>query len=88
MKDVRYWMADLNEEALLVDGFEEAFIGFAERCGQPLLAVYDREKCIAVLCGSMTREDAEEYFDFNIAGAWVGEMTPLFLTRYEDDPEA
>jgi hypothetical protein len=27
----------------------------------------------------MSREDAEEYFDFNVAGAWVGEGMPVFL---------
>jgi hypothetical protein len=36
----------------------------------------------------MTEEEAEEYFSFNTLGAWVGEHTPLFLTRphaQEDD---
>jgi hypothetical protein len=27
----------------------------------------------------MTEEEAEEYLDFNVIGAYVGEMTPLFL---------
>ena len=29
-------------------------------------------------CG-MTEEDAVEYFDYNVQGAWVGEGTPIFL---------
>ena len=32
------------EELLLADGFEAALIGTGERCGQPTIAVYDREK--------------------------------------------
>jgi hypothetical protein len=28
----------------------------------------------------MTYNEAIEYFEFNIIGAWVGEHTPLFLT--------
>ena len=45
------------------------------------MAVYDYEKCIQVLVerDGMTREDAEEFFDFNVVGAYVGENTPIFL---------
>jgi hypothetical protein len=28
----------------------------------------------------MSQEEAEEYFSFNVEGAWVGENTPLFAT--------
>jgi hypothetical protein len=28
----------------------------------------------------MTEEEAEEYFNFNQLGAWIGENTPCFLT--------
>jgi len=31
----------------------------------------------------MSYEDAIEYFEYNIAGAWVGESTPFFLQRME-----
>jgi hypothetical protein len=29
----------------------------------------------------MDEEEAWEYYQFNIAGSWVGESTPLFLER-------
>ena len=34
----------------------------------------------------MTWDDAEEWFEFNVVGAWVGENTPAFVTQcsYED----
>lgn len=84
MTDPRTWMALVNEDALMADGFEDAFVGFAERCSQPLLAVYDYEKCIEILmAGGMDHGEAEEYFEFNVTGAWVGENTPLFLTRFD-----
>ena len=69
------------EELLLADGFEAALIGTGERCGQPTIAVYDREKCIEVLEKSdgMTQEEANEFFEFNVVGAWVGEQTPIFV---------
>lgn len=69
------------EELLLADGFEAALIGTGERCGQPTIAVYDREKCIEVLekRDGMTQEEANEFFEFNVVGAWVGEQTPIFV---------
>ena len=33
----------------------------------------------------MTHEEAVEYFYFNTAGAYVGENTPCFFTRIEDE---
>jgi len=29
----------------------------------------------------MPEEDAEEFFDFNVQGAYVGEATPVFLDK-------
>jgi|TARA_R100001460_G_scaffold44048_2_gene80585 hypothetical protein len=66
---------------LLADGFEKAFIGVGKRCGQPDIAVYDQLKCIDILekRDGMTIDEAEEFFEFNVLGSWVGEQTPLFL---------
>jgi len=73
---------DLDPEILLADGFDKAFIGVGERCSQPALAVYDRELCLKVLCDDgMSFEEAVEHFDYNVTGAWVGERTPMFVTR-------
>lgn len=72
---------EIYEDLLLADGFDEAFIGVGRRCGQPNIAVYDSEKCIEVLQkgGDMTEEEAMEYFEFNVVGAWVGDHTPMFV---------
>ncbi len=41
-------------------------------------------RVIDILMGDgMTYEEAVEYFEFNIAGAWVGESTPFFLQKME-----
>jgi hypothetical protein len=46
----------------------------------PPVAAYDYEAVITKLTnGGMTREDAEEHFEFNIVGGWHGENTPLFV---------
>ena len=71
-----------GETIQLADGFEDAFIGIARQFGKPF-AVYDRQKCIDILVerDEMSYEDAEEYFQFNVEGAWVGENTPAFLEK-------
>lgn len=72
----------MDDKALLADGFEDAFIGFTILPdGDIPLAVYDRAKCIEILMtrDGMTLEDADEYFDFNVSGAYMGPGTPLFI---------
>jgi hypothetical protein len=41
--------------------------------------VYSIEECIRILSKDMSPEEAEEYFWYNTAGAYVGEQTPLFI---------
>jgi len=67
-----------GEEIALADGFEEAFIGIARQFDVPF-AIYDRAKCIEILCQDMLYTDAEDYFEYNVAGAWVGDTTPAFV---------
>lgn len=71
-----------SDGLLLADGFEEAFIGTAE-CKQcnGRVAVYDRDECLSVLMSrdGMDLQEANEFFEFNVEGAYMGERTPLFL---------
>ncbi len=64
---------------VLFDGFEDAFVGVAQRFNDWPIAVYDKTKVIATLMEDMTHEDAIEYFEFNVIGAWVGDNTPVFI---------
>ena len=73
----------LSEEypdLLKADGLDEAIIGVVERMGTQAIC-YDTEKVIEILMRDMTEDEAWEYFHYNIAGAWVGDHTPFFLTR-------
>jgi len=73
----------LDEESIvLADGFADAFLGIGRQFSKPI-AVYSRRKCIEVLMRDMDEEQAEEYFEFNLAGAWVGESTPIYLDELE-----
>ena len=77
--------AEINEEMLFADGFDDAIIGYMERAGMPSVACYDKHKCIEILAEDMPYDDAHEYFYFNVIGAYVGENTPCFFTRIIDE---
>tara|TARA_R100001594_G_scaffold87052_1_gene121448 strand:- start:9786 stop:10037 length:252 start_codon:yes stop_codon:yes gene_type:complete len=70
----------IDENILLADGFEDACIGYIERAGLPTIACYDKNKCLQILRKDMDKEEAEEFFHFNVLGSYVGEYTPCFLT--------
>ena len=73
-------LADLNPEALLADGFDRALAGIGYRCGLGPIAIYDRGRCIEILMeDGMTETQAEEFFSFNVEGAYMGEGTPLYV---------
>jgi hypothetical protein len=81
---IRSYIDDGPALLLEPEAFDVAIIGLAERCGQPTLVAYDRQRCIEVLMADgMDHDEAEEFFEFNTAGAWVGEGTPIFIdTRW------
>jgi hypothetical protein len=75
---------EINPEALLCDGFDEAIIGMAERINLVPVVAYDVNKMLEIMVerDGMTYEDAMEYFNFNILGAWLGENTPVYIQTY------
>ena len=68
---------------LKCDGFDNAIIGVGERCTTDSMIVYDYDKMVKVLVtrDDMSYEEAEEYIDFNIVGAWIGDTTPIIVTK-------
>jgi hypothetical protein len=89
-------IAEINPEALLCVGFDEAIIGMAERINLGPVVAYDVDKMLNILALDMEVEQsdlqegetiemlkysmANEYFQYNILGAWMGEFTPVFIT--------
>jgi hypothetical protein len=69
------------EGAVLLDGLEDAIIGVVEEFGNGRRILYSRSKIIQILCerDSMTEEDAEEFYSFNILGLYASEQNPVFL---------
>lgn len=71
-----------DEELLSATGFEDCVIGVAyDKTVSTNRLVYSRSKCIDLLVerDGMTFEEAEEFFDFNVVDAYVGNKTPLFV---------
>ena len=64
-----------EDEILKADGFDDAIIGIDETS---MRLIYSVSKCIEILSQDMDEEDAVEYFEFNVAGAYVGEKTPIW----------
>ena len=75
-----------TEGVLFTDGFDEALLGIGEQFNKSV-AVYDWYKCIKILMkrDGMSLEEAVEYFDYNVTGAYVGEQTPVFLHTMEQE---
>ncbi|GAH44757.1 unnamed protein product [marine sediment metagenome] len=69
-------------ELLQADGFDDAVLGvvFDSMNAVPRLA-YSITKCLETLMkrDNMSKEDAMEYFDFNVQGAYMGEKTPIWV---------
>jgi hypothetical protein len=64
-----------DDSFLKADGFDEAIIGVDNKS---MRLVYSVSKCIEILCRDMNEEDAIEYFDYNVSGAYMGEKTPIW----------
>jgi len=67
-----------DEEFMIADGLDDAIVGVDP---VKLVVIYSIADILEILMerDGMSREDAIEFFDFNIAGAYVGERTPIWL---------
>ncbi len=60
---------------LIADGFDEAIIGVDTKSER---LIYSVSKCLTILCRDMSEEDALEYFEYNVSGAYMGDKTPIW----------
>ena len=79
----------MDDEMVRLENFDDAILGRGHRFGDKAVLVYDVEKCIDILIENseprMERDEAIEFFDFNVFGAYFGPGTPIFLTNPEND---
>jgi len=80
-------LEDYGEDAetmLFADGFDDAIVGVGNVFGGKLCAIYDTDLIVKqCMKDGMEYDEALEFFDFNIAGAYVGEQTPIFIHKIE-----
>ena len=63
--------------------YDPHILGVAYRFGFGPVLAYDLPGILDahVTADGMTYSEAEEYFDCNTIGSWVGEGTPVFIHR-------
>lgn len=71
-----------DDQVLLADGLDAAFIGLTFNSNNEQVAVYSKDRVIEVLMlrDGMGYYDALEFFEFNIAQAFVGPRTPIYVS--------
>tara|TARA_R100001510_G_C7653402_1_gene211573 strand:- start:1219 stop:1479 length:261 start_codon:yes stop_codon:yes gene_type:complete len=82
LSEMKEMIAEYNQESLLADGFDDAIIGIVDSFSDNPVVLYDKDKCIDILCKDMSREEAIEYFNFNVMGAYMGDNTPKFAMLF------
>ena len=76
-----YDIDEYCEGAVILDGLDDAIIGIVEDFGNGPRILYSKPKILQILQerDSMTEQEAEEYYDYNILGLYAGEQNPVFL---------
>ena len=78
-KDIKDLYGDDEPEILFADGYDKAIAGVIWD-GERTRVVYTTEIILAILMeDGMTYDEASEFFDFNVAGSYMGVYTPLYL---------
>ena len=74
-------IAEINPEAMMADGFDDAVLGMCIQFGGEPVVAYDYNKCIEILKerDGMDRTEAIDYLEFNVLGSYVGLHTRVFI---------
>ena len=84
MSNKRELIEEQYSEIMFCDGYDDCIVGIVDKFGSEPIVCYDKNKIIdKMIEDGMTTDDAYEYFDFNVIGAYVGERTPCFLDNIE-----
>jgi hypothetical protein len=77
---LEYWDAlGADVEILKADGFDDCVLGYDYQWDGTIRLIYSVDKIIkSLIKQGMEEEEAIEYFEFNMRGAYVGEKTPIW----------
>jgi len=76
-----------DERLVKANGLEDAIIGVGSRMNMPDVLIYSYNKCVKIFMEKegWTHEEAIEWMDYNVVGAWVGDTTPIFVHEIPSD---
>jgi len=79
-------LAEQDESVLLLDGLDEALVGFTKSANKPMVAVYSSEKAVKLFIDrdGMDYDDAIEHVERNCVNAWNGDNSPLFIIDFNE----
>lgn len=79
-EEIEQWLEPIGRETIFVDGFDMAIMGITE-VDEGYKVCYDIGRILELLVleHDMDEQEAIEYYDFNIGGAYVGPLTPIFV---------
>lgn len=69
-----------TDDVVFADGLDNAIIGFDPNLWK---VVYSRNKCIEILSGDMSEEEAIEYLEYNTFNTYIGEKTPVWVEDFK-----
>lgn len=73
-----------GEELLFADGYDDAIIGVTDIRGDNVV-LYDISKILKILeSQGMSSDEAVEFFEYNVAGAYMGFQTPIYVHVLDD----
>jgi hypothetical protein len=82
------WAEERDIELIFFDPpehFDHAILGLTTGYGQEPAVLYDQDQVLAALTKEMGADAAEEWFEYNTIGAYVGPATPRFLITPEPE---
>lgn len=89
MSEVRERIAEMADNAgcetiLLPEEYDSAILGVINGEEGEVIAVYSEMKIIEKFMESTgcLLDEAREYYEFNIAGAYLGKTTPIYIDDY------
>lgn len=79
-------LAEIDPELVLADGFDDCIIGVTHIPGGEDVVAYNVQEVIATLRvrDGMAEEEAIEFFEFNVLGAYIGDRTPIFIETFTE----
>ena len=77
-------LEQINPNAVLLDGYQDCLVGITTQQGNYPVAVYSTLCIINKLMRNegMDYDEAHDYHSYNIAGSYMGEHSPVYISSF------